>query len=143
MAPKSKVVTKRGKKPTKKAAGAETFAAPIPAVVADTEKKPAVPVDPAPVVIVQPVPEPIVQPNPEPVIRMEPIKPAKPKKGLTPEEETIAVEKEIAALQARLWELQHPIIEFPKMVTPKVGPARTFNSREEQDAAGPDYADKD
>ena len=130
MAPKrAKVVTKRAKKPTKKATGAKKAA--------------EAPVAPTPVTTMpQPEPEPVIQPNPEPPVPVEPVVPAKPKKGLTPEEEIVAVEKEIASLQARLWELQHPIIEFPKMVTPKVGPARTFNSREEQDAAGPDYADK-
>lgn len=112
-------------KPPMKAAGAETSVAPTP------------------VVMVPPVPEPTIQPESEPPVRPpDPPKAAEPIKGFTPEEERMELEKQIASLQARLWELDHPIVEFPKMVTPAHGPARTFNSHEEQDAAGPDYADK-
>lgn len=100
-----------------------------------TPKAPA-PVAPAPVVVVPPTPGPTADLTPEPVVRVEPTPPAEPKKGLTPAEELIEVEKEIAALQARLWELHHPIVEFPKMVK-----GRTFNTREEQDAAGPEFKD--
>lgn len=49
-----------------------------------------------------------------------------------------ALEASIAADQARLTEFKakRDFVEFPKMVK-----ERTFGSREEQDAAGPDYAD--
>jgi hypothetical protein len=130
------------KKPTPKAAGAKAPVAPTPAVVADTDRKALDLRKPAPVTIVPDPPVQTIQPNPEPVVRVEPVKPAKAMKGLTPEEEILEVEKQIESLKARLFELQHPVIEFPKMVTPVHGPARTFANREEQDKAGPDYADK-
>ncbi len=115
MAPK----TKKAPKPTNKA-GAETPVAPTPVTT-----------------MAQPEPEPVIQPNPDPVPPPEPVIPAKPIKGLTPAEEIIEVQKQIESLKARLWELEHPILEFPKMVK-----GHTFNSREEQDAAGPEFADK-
>jgi hypothetical protein len=134
---------KAPKKPAKKAAGAKAPAAPTHAKVANTDKKPEVHPEPTPVVVVQPVPEPVIQPNPEPPARPPaPTKAAKPIKGLTPEEEQLELEKQIASLQARIYELQHPFAEFPKMVTAKNGVSMTFNSRKEQDAAGPEYADK-
>ena len=109
MAPKAKRAPKAAEKPTKKAAGAEAPVAPT-----------------------------VILPNPDPPPRpADPPRAAKPMRGLSPLEERLEVEKQIASLQARLWELDHPIIEFPKMVN-----GHTFNSREEQDAAGPDFADK-
>ncbi len=38
------------------------------------------------------------------------------KKALAPDEEIKQLRERIAADQARLWELEHPIQEFPKMV---------------------------
>ena len=55
-----------------------------------------------------------------------------------PEEELAFLQDRIAKDQKRVWELEHPIIEFPKMVN-----GRTFANRAEQDAAGADYADKE
>jgi hypothetical protein len=40
------------------------------------------------------------------------------------------------ALEAKKRALQHPVIEFPKMVK-----GRSFQTRAEQDAAGPEFAD--
>ena len=58
--------------------------------------------------------------------------------GLTPEQELAELEKRIAVDQARAEELRFRInfAEFPKMVK-----GRTFASRAEQDAAGPEFAD--
>lgn len=55
---------------------------------------------------------------------------------LTPDQEIAELENRIAVDQARIHQLRNPIIEFPKMVKD-----RTFASREEQYAAGPEYAD--
>ncbi len=61
---------------------------------------------------------------------------------LSPEEEIAMLEQRIAADQARLEQLRRPFVEFPKMVrSRRDGEARTFKSRTEQDAAGPDFAD--
>lgn len=131
-------------KPTKKAAGVKKApVAPSTAVVANTDMKPAVNPAPTPVVIVQPVPEQIIQPNPEPPPRPpDPPKALKPMKGVTPDEEQAELERQILAIQARIREIQNPYQEYPKMVTPKNGMSRTFATREEQDAAGPEYRDK-
>jgi len=56
---------------------------------------------------------------------------------LSPDQEIALLEERIAFLRKRADSLRHPFIEFPKMVK-----GRTFASREEQDKAGPDYADK-
>lgn len=68
-----------------------------------------------------------------------PKKPHRPINTLSPEEidELAQLRKRMASDEVRLWELEHPIIEFPKMVN-----GRTFDSRREQDAAGPEFADK-
>ena len=124
------------KKPTKKAAGAVTPVAPT-SVVAHAQEK-AKEHTPTPVTTLpQPVEVPVILPNSDPPAKVEPVIPTKAAKGLSPLEEIAKLQKRIAEDQARLWELEHPIIEFPKMVK-----GRTFNSREEQDAAGKDYADK-
>jgi len=127
---------KSPKKPTKKAAGAKAPAAPT-SVVSHAQEK-AKEHTPTPVTTLpQPVEVPVILPNPDPPARPpDPPKATKPMKGLTPEEEIIEVNKKIEALKARLFELEHPIIEFPKMVK-----GHTFNSREEQDRAGKDFAD--
>jgi hypothetical protein len=126
-------------KPTKKAAGAKAPVAPTSVIVAHTDKKAEPQPPPMPVTtLVQPVPEPIILPNPDPPVRPpDPPKAAKPMKGLTPDEERAEIEKQILSLQARLWELDHPFKEFPKMVK-----GVTFQTREEQDKAGKEYADK-
>jgi len=107
------------------------------AAVTPEEPKPVVG---TPVTVVPP--EPILAPQPpphmlEPVVRPpEPPAPTKPL-GLPPAEELAELQKRVASDLARIWELEHPIIEFPKMVN-----GRTFQNRAEQDAAGPDFADK-
>jgi len=128
----------KAKKPTKKAAGAKAPVAPTHVVGhAQKDAKPQPP--PTPVTtMVQPVEVPVILPNPEPPPRPpDPPKAAKPMKGLSPDEEIIEVNKQILSLQARLWELEHPFQEFPKMVK-----GVTFLTREDQDKAGPEYADK-
>jgi len=55
---------------------------------------------------------------------------------LTSDQEIAELEKRIASDQARVYQLQHPVIEFPKWVN-----GRLFNSRAEQDAAGHDFKD--
>jgi hypothetical protein len=55
---------------------------------------------------------------------------------LTSKEEIALLRKRIAEDQARLEQLLHPPVEFPKWVKDRV-----FASREEQDAAGPEYAE--
>ena len=94
---------------------------------------------PAPVTIVAPeVPPPTVLAVEEPVRPPEPPAPSKPLKGnLAPADEIAELEKRIASDQERIRLLQNPIVEFPKIVN-----NRRFESREEQDAAGPDFADK-
>jgi hypothetical protein len=100
-----------------------------------------------------PPPEPKTAPEPEPPVALEPeVAPpapppserapelpvaSKPLAGdLTPDQEIAELEKRIASDQARVYQLQHPVIEFPKWVN-----GRLFNSRAEQDAAGPDFKD--
>jgi hypothetical protein len=123
--------TKPSKAKVFKAAGAKAPVAPSPVVAEDKS-------DPTPVTIVSPVPEPPAQPVAEPFVHPEPpLPPADPIPGLTPDEEIKEVQRRIASLQARLRELEHPFQEYPKMVK-----GHTFNSREEQDAAGSDFADK-
>jgi hypothetical protein len=125
------MATKKSSKADKKAAGAKAPVAPSPAVAEDKS-------EPTPVTIVSPVPEPTIQPAAEAFVHPEPPPPpAKPIPGLTPDEEIKEVQRRIASLQARLRELEHPFQEYPKMVK-----GHTFNSREEQDAAGSDFADK-
>jgi len=108
--------------------------AELRAAIAPEEPKPVVG---TPVTIVPPVPLVTAQPQQEPVVRPpEPPVPTKPL-GLPPEQELAELQKRVASDLARIWELEHPIIEFPKMVN-----GRTFKDRAEQDAAGPDFADK-
>jgi len=118
-----------------------------PAPEPEPEPKPVVG---TPVTIVPPVP--VKAPQPEPV-KPDPRPPEPPafeppklteakhgthKPSVAPEAEIALLEARIAFDQKRLWELQHPIIEFPKMVN-----GRTFADRAEQDAAGPEFADKE
>jgi hypothetical protein len=63
--------------------------------------------------------------------------PAPAPPALTPEEEASALEARVAADQARVQQLRNPAVEFPKYVKGHV-----FNSRAEQDAAGPEFADE-
>lgn len=57
--------------------------------------------------------------------------------GETPQEEKARLEALLEAVNKRILELRTPWHEYPKMVN-----GITFNSREEQDKAGPDFADK-
>lgn len=59
--------------------------------------------------------------------------------------EVLSAQQEIAKLQARIDQLSRPpFVEFPKAVRRHNKPGadeRIFQSRAEQDAAGPDWAD--
>ena len=46
----------------------------------------------------------------------DPPAPTKPAKGLSPLEEIAQLRKRISEDEARVWELEHPIIEYPKML---------------------------
>lgn len=54
----------------------------------------------------------------------------------TSDEELASLREAIAKAEARIFTLEHPTVEFPKMVKGLI-----FASREAQDAAGPEYAD--
>lgn len=62
--------------------------------------------------------------------------PSKPAKAETAPADPAELEAKIAELQKQLYDLHHPVIEFPKMVK-----GHTFQTRAEQDAAGPEFAD--
>lgn len=111
---------------------------PLPPDAPKTVQVPTV--APVPVVVVAPVPEPTPPvPNPPTVRAPELPVPSAPLPGhLTPEREIAELEKRIASDQARIHLLLHPVIEFPKWVN-----GILFNTRAAQDAAGPDYRDKD
>ena len=72
-------------------------------------------------------PDPVPEPRmaiPEPAVEL-------------PTADQIALlEAEIVKTQARIFTLQHPTIEYPKMVK-----GRTFQTKAERDAAGPEWAD--
>src|SRR5687768_9126992 len=86
--------------------------------------------------VVSAKPEPPAELEPVESVRVEGPKPTKPAKGLSPDEEIARLRKRIAEDEARIWELEHPVQEYPKMVK-----GQTFNSKEEQDAAGPEFKD--
>jgi len=54
---------------------------------------------------------------------------------LSPADEIACLEAEIVKAQARIFELQHPPVPFPKMVK-----GRTFATQAELDAAGKEFA---
>lgn len=73
-----------------------------------------------------------------PAPKAEPAKPAKKFEDMSREEKIAQLQSEIAALSTP------PFVEFPKMVKRSKKPdgeVRTFASRAEQDAAGPEWAD--
>jgi hypothetical protein len=122
MADKKKHSTKAKAEPVKATPAKKAAPDPLPVVVVPPPELPA------PVPVVEVAPEP--RPAPEPVFKIDP--------SLTPkqrEEKAVLLEKEAAALR------RPAPVEFPKHVVHD-GVTREFKTREEQDAAGPDWADK-
>jgi len=120
----------------KKPPAPEPEPAPRPRPPSPAPAPPPAPVAPQPEPV-KPDPRPPEPPAFEPP-KLTEAKHVTHKAPVAPEAEIALLEARIAFDQKRLWELQHPIIEFPKMVN-----GRTFADRAEQDAAGPEFADKE
>lgn len=87
---------------------------------------------PEPVAIMQPHVDPPADLKSEPVERPpDPPAPTKPAKGLTPEEEIAKLRGDIASAEARIWELEHPVVEYPKWVK-----GHLYESAEQEKAGG-------
>jgi hypothetical protein len=122
MADKKKHSTKTKAESAKAAPAKKAAPEPLPVVVVPPPELPL----PVPVVEVVPAP----RPEPEPVFKIDPSLSQKQR-----DEKATLLEKEAAALR------RPAPVEFPKHVVHD-GVTREFKSRAEQDAAGPDWADK-
>lgn len=76
-----------------------------------------------------------VEPGTKRVVNIEEASPLKPDAEIT------FLEQRIATDQARVHQLQNPIIEYPKWVKSKKGEDRVFETKAAHDNAGPDWAE--